>query len=180
MNIIAKLKQIREELRNFYSTTLIDIAKNHGAPVEFCPALPVCIDGFLDRHESPRFIAVNSTLDQVAQSYAISREVSRLRQERRFNSVVLNSAKRWHLLDDAPPAVKKQICNLDLEHRALMMFGMWGKPAEYWLYHKRNPSKIFRTGRITFITDLLFLQLRARKFLYQISRSARVANGVSQ
>ena len=93
MNIAAKWKEILEEACKFYSTTLVDIAKNHGVPVEYCPALPDCVDGFLDLHATPRFIAINSTLDQVAQSYAISREVSRLRQERRFDSMVLNSIK---------------------------------------------------------------------------------------
>lgn len=170
MSIIAKWNEIRDELRKFCSITLVDIAKNHGLAVEYEPALPASLDAFLDRHETPRFIAINSGLHPVEQSYAICREVSRLRQERRLNSMVLNSAKRWKLLDEAPEAMQKQIRELDLEDRALLMLAFWGKGSEYFVYHKRRPSKLFRTGCVTLITDLLFLQLRLRKFYYQICR----------
>jgi hypothetical protein len=164
MNIIAKLKEIREGMRKFYSITLVDIAKNHGLVVEHDSGLPARVDGFLEPHEKPRFIAVNSDLHQVEQSYAICREVSRLRQSLRLDSMVLSSVKRWKLFDDAPEAIKNRILELDLEHRALMMLGFWGKGSEYFEYHKRNPSTIFRDGCITIITDYLFLMLRFRKF----------------
>src|SRR5882724_6534872 len=116
MNIIAKWKEAREALRKYYSLTPVDIAKNHGLAIEYTPDLPVRVDGFLFRHQTPRFIAVNSGLHSVDQSFAICREVSRVRQERRLNSMVLNSAKRWKLLDEATAEVKKRICELDLEH----------------------------------------------------------------
>jgi hypothetical protein len=90
--------------------------------------------------------------------------VSRLRQELRLDSMVLSSAKRWKLFDEAPEHVKNRILQLDLEHRALMMLGFWGKGGEYFIYQKRNPSKILRDGCITLSTDYLFLKLRVRKF----------------
>ena len=163
MKLSEKWKQIREGVRKFYSVTLNDIANNHGLAVEYTPELPAKVDGFLDRHELPRFIAVNSKLDSVNQNYAICREVSRLRQDSRLNSMVLSSAKRWRLCDGAPKSIQAQILRLDLEHRSLMMLAFWGKSREYIEYHKRNPTKIFRTGRITLTTDCLFLLLRARE-----------------
>jgi hypothetical protein len=166
MNIIAKCKEVRVALRKFYSVTPVDIAKNHGLAIEYTPDLPTRVDGFLFRHDTPRFIAINSGLHSAEQSYAICREVSRLRQEQRLNSMVLNSAKRWKLLDTAPDAPRKYIYQLDLEHRALMMLGFWGKPSEYFSYHKRNPSKIFREGYINLSTDFLFFLLRFRKFCH--------------
>jgi hypothetical protein len=175
MNIAQKWKQMRDEMRKFYSVTLNDIANNHGLAVEYAPQLPASVDGFLDRHETPRFIAVNSRLHGVEQSYAICREVSRLRQERRFDSMVLNSVKWWKLLDDAPEQIKKRILQLDLEHRALMMFGFWGKGLEYIAYHKKNPSKIFREGCITLTADFLFFKLRCRKLVCQICWPFRAA-----
>ncbi len=175
MNIAQKWKQIREDLRKFYSVTLNDIANNHGLAVEYAPELPASVDGFLDRHETPRFIAVNSSLHGVEQSYAISREVSRLRQELRLDSMVLNSARRWKLLDDAPEQIKNRILQLDLEHRALMMLAFWGKGLEYFAYQKRNPSKIFSEGCITLTTDFLFTILRFRKFAHQIFWPFRAA-----
>jgi hypothetical protein len=174
MNIIAKWKEMREELRKFFSITIVDIAKNHGLAVEHEPGLPTCVDGFLDRHETPRFIVVNSGLPGVEQSYAICREVSRLRQEKRLDSMVLKSAKRWKLLDEAPETTRRHICNLDLEYRALTMLGVWGKGSEYSEYRKRNPGKFFRTGCIVFITDFLFFRLRIRRFFLQISYPFRV------
>lgn len=175
MNIIAKWKEMREGLRKFYSITLVEIANNHGLAVEYVPELPVRVDGFLDRHEMPRFIAVNSTLHPVDQSYAICREVSRWRQERRLDSMVLSSPKRWQLFDNAPEPVRNRIGELDLEQRAMMMLAFWGKGSEYFVYHKRKPSKIFRTGCITLVTDFLFLLLRIRKFCHQVCWPFRAA-----
>lgn len=175
MNIAQKWKQIREEARKFYSVTLNDIANNHGLAVEYTKDLPVCVDGFLDRHDAPRFIAINSRLHQVEQSYAVCREVSRLRQELRLNSMVLGSAKRWKLFGRAPEHIKKQILQLDLEHRALMMLAFWGKAGEYFVYHQKNPSKMFRTGCITLSTDFLFFRLRLREFVNHICWPFRAA-----
>jgi hypothetical protein len=175
MNIAQKWKQIRVEMRKFFSVTLNDIASNHDLAVEYIQDLPVCVDGFLDRHDTPRFIAVNSRLDQVEQSYAVGREISRLRQELRLNSMVLSSAKRWKLFDGAPEHIKKQILQLDLEHRALMMLGFWGKGGEYFTYLKRNPSKVFKDGWIIITTDYLFLRLRLREFVNHICWPFRAA-----
>jgi hypothetical protein len=168
MRISDKWKEARESLRKYFAITVIEIAKRNNLTVEYI-GLPPQVDGFLDPHDEPRFIAVNQEFHPTDQNFAICREIGRYHQAYRLNSSNINSPQKWKLLDEAPSQIRTRICELDLESRAHMMLAFFGRRNEFFEFAKRHPKRHFGFMLITGKIDYLFLKLRIRKFFYKIS-----------
>src|ERR1019366_10621168 len=91
MKIRERLKAIRAQLKQqLFSHSVYDAAEFNCLTIEYWKDMGSKYDGHLDTtNEVPCFIGVNPDLPKRDQVYVIAREIARLLQQRRTNSLIL-------------------------------------------------------------------------------------------
>jgi hypothetical protein len=170
MNILKKLNEARLNLgKKMFPLSLLDLPKQWNLTLEYLDGMPARLDGYLDHHQDPRFIAVNRALPAPELAYIVARELSRCGQSRRLNSFLLCSPKKWKLLEGAPSRTREQLCKLDLEGRTLMMMSLFAPSADNLGFIRLHPKKYLHMLFADNIADLLFLKLRIKNLFFALS-----------
>jgi hypothetical protein len=169
MNIREAWNNFRENLRKAPATSVVDIASRNNLAIEYADWINARKGASLDWNDPPRFIAVCPILPPPEENYFIARELGRYQQVCRMNSFIMNSPKKWKLLDAAPSQIRERLYELDLEMRAHLLMIFFVKPGHYSNFLKRNPKKNRESYFLAINSNFLFLKLRVRNFFYDIS-----------
>jgi hypothetical protein len=180
LSVLAAAKEKFVALRKKYGIkiqcTIPDVAQRSGLPVEFLKDLPTTVEGFMDWHPDPRFIAVNGNLPAHDQVWFIARQLAAWAHQQRFNSLALDRPWKWEMLDAAPVELKQKISELDIEYRAhfLMLFFATGDEFRAFIKadKKRLWSKIFTDKIIAYQLSMLRVKLWLGKFRRRIATVA--------
>jgi hypothetical protein len=139
------LVAIRKKLNLRPKSTMAEVARRSGLPVEDLKNMPANFAGFLDWHPDPRFIAVNRDLPAHERAWFIARQLAWRAQQQRDNSLALDRPWKWQMFDAAPAGLKEKISQMDVEYRAHWLMLFWSTGDEFRAYVRMNLQKALWT-----------------------------------
>lgn len=154
--------------------TMAEIAQAAGLPVVNLENRPANFEGYLDRHDAPRFIAVNPDLPAHQLAWFTARQIAYCAQKQRCNSLALNQPWKWEMLDAAPDDLKNKILALDAEYRAHWLMMAFSTGDEFRAFVRENPKRYWSHAFTPNVVAYHLSKLRIKAWLDSFFRKIAV------